>query len=143
MDTRWPVTTAPLLTGAGLAAAAVYVAANDPMRAGSLYLPCVVHATTGYWCPGCGLTRASHALLTGHPLEALSINLFTPVVVVMAVGGWAAWLTRAAGRPVPLWWDRLRTVSSSTRGFTVVLVVLAVYGVLRNIPVSPFDTLAP
>jgi len=134
---------APLATGAALATAAWYVAAHDPMRAGSRYLPCVVHSTTGYWCPGCGLTRGTHALLTGHPIEALSINLFTPVVVVMVIGGWVLWTARTWGRPTPTWWERSRAVTSSRRGFTAVLAILTIYGVLRNIPVAPFEALAP
>jgi hypothetical protein len=134
---------APLSVGVALAAGALYVAANDPMTEGTLYLPCVVHRTTGLWCPGCGLTRGTHALLTGHPLEALSTNLFTPVVVLMVAGGWLAWTARSFGRPVPLWWDRLRAVSSQPRWFAALLVVLVTYGVLRNIPTAPFDALAP
>lgn len=133
----------PLAVGAVLATGALYVAANDPLREGSLYLPCLVHATTGFWCPGCGLTRGTHALLTGHPLEAISINLFTPLVVVMVAGGWLVWTARSFGRPEPGWWRRLREVTSRPRWFATMLVVLALYGVLRNLPTAPFDALAP
>lgn len=138
---RSPV--APLATGAALAAGALYVATNDPMREGSLYLPCLIRATTGFWCPGCGLTRGAHALLTGSPLEAISTNLFTPVVVLMVAGGWMAWTARSFGWTVPSWWENLRTLSSRPRWFTAMLVVLVVYGVLRNVPAAPFDALAP
>ena len=34
-------------------------------------LPCLVHAATGYYCPGCGGTRAVHYMLQGNFLLSL------------------------------------------------------------------------
>lgn len=49
--------------------------AVDPMECG--WLPkCVFHSLTGYQCPGCGVTRAAHALLNGRFVEAFSYNYF-------------------------------------------------------------------
>lgn len=33
--------------------------------------PCMIHVTTGFYCPGCGGTRAVTYMLTGHFLKSL------------------------------------------------------------------------
>lgn len=49
-------------------------------------LPCVFHSLTGYYCPGCGGTRACGALLKGQLLRSF---LYHPVVVyTAAIYGW-------------------------------------------------------
>jgi hypothetical protein len=48
--------------------------------------PCLFHAATGYYCPGCGGTRAISALFSGHPLRSFRYH---PVVLYVAlVGGY-------------------------------------------------------
>lgn len=47
---------------------------------------CAFHTLTGFYCPGCGGTRATYALLSGHPLISLYLHPF--VVYVAIVGGW-------------------------------------------------------
>lgn len=48
--------------------------------------PCVMHSTTGLYCPGCGGTRAVSALLHGHPLRSF---FYHPIVLYTAIfGGW-------------------------------------------------------
>lgn len=74
------------ITVIALAAVAVVavVASIDPLGPAGRWLPkCPLHSLTGFDCPGCGTTRALHALLTGHPLEALGHNLFLPVAILM------------------------------------------------------------
>ncbi len=44
--------------------------------------PCLFHALTGWYCPGCGGTRAVIYLLTGHPI--LSV-LYHPIVMYTAI----------------------------------------------------------
>lgn len=34
-------------------------------------MPCLFHEATGFYCPGCGGTRAIVLLMTGHPLLSL------------------------------------------------------------------------
>jgi hypothetical protein len=137
--TRWKQRAAPVLCGCALAAAATYVALNDPSAPGSRFPGCVFHATTGLWCPGCGLTRGFHQLFNGHLVAALGLNLFVPLVLVAVIGSWLTWTLSAWGRAVP--WRR--TISAG-RWLTVGMpVVLIVYGVLRNLPVAPFRALAP
>ncbi len=129
---------APLATGAALAGAAVLVAANDPLAAGSHFPSCIFRSTTGLWCPGCGLTRGMHQLFTGHPLAALGENLFVPALVVAVSWAWWSWVRTSFDRRavrVPSWAPQLSAV--------VLPTVLVLYGVLRNIPHAPFTALAP
>lgn len=48
--------------------------------------PCMIHRMTGYYCPGCGGTRATYALLQGKIITSL---YYHPIVVYgVVVGGW-------------------------------------------------------
>jgi hypothetical protein len=42
---------------------------------------CPLHALTGIPCPTCGMTRATTALLHGHPVEALQWNPLMTLVL--------------------------------------------------------------
>lgn len=65
-----PLTVAILLVAAGVMFFFV-----DPVKA--TWAPkCMFHTLTGWQCPGCGISRASHALLHGHLREALAYNYF-------------------------------------------------------------------
>jgi hypothetical protein len=131
---RW---VAPASAGVAAVAGALYVRAVDPAEAGVLPA-CPFHRLTGWWCPGCGMTRGLHHLLTGDIPGALGSNLFLPVVVLLGGGLWLSWLwPTLTGRRL----DGLRRVPEWS---WVALTVLAVaYGVLRNLPMAPFDALAP
>lgn len=49
-------------------------------------VPCVFFTATGYYCPGCGGTRAVYALFHGHLIRSF---LYHPFVLYTAVfGGW-------------------------------------------------------
>jgi hypothetical protein len=141
----WAQRSLPLACSAALACAAAVVAANDPSAANSHFPGCIFHNATGLWCPGCGLTRATHALLTGHPLQALGYNIFTPLVLVAVVLAMVSWTRTSWGHDalatpaVLLAWSRTRS-----RTITVAApAALVLYGVLRNIPAAPFRALAP
>ena len=44
--------------------------------------PCIFHQVTGFYCPGCGGTRAVLALLKGNIIQSF---LYHPIVVFTAV----------------------------------------------------------
>lgn len=48
--------------------------------------PCLFHLLTGFYCPGCGGTRAMFALVKGKLLTSLVYHPFVPYSVV--IGGW-------------------------------------------------------
>ena len=54
------------------------------MRLSQLLGPCMIHTFTGYYCPGCGGTRAVHALFAGDLLDSFRYH---PVVLYIAVFG--------------------------------------------------------
>jgi len=118
--------------------AAALVARFDPAASGSRFPACQFKAMTGLWCPGCGLTRGFHQLFTGHPILAMQYNLFVPLVLFALAIGWWSWFRVSWGRTrvrVPIW---------AVRPLAVYLpIAVVLYGVLRNIPATPFNSLAP
>lgn len=133
---RWSVLAGPVACGCALAGAAVYIAMHDPTAGGSLLPACPLHELTGLWCPGCGLTRATNAILRGHIGAAFGYNILFPFFLGAIVLGWLAWMRSALGRAPIRWVTRLTPWSGG-----VVFAVLLVFGVLRNL--SPFAALAP
>lgn len=118
-----------VMSGTSLAGAALVVAANDPAAPDSRFPACVFHELTGWWCPGCGLTRGAHALLRGDLLSALSSNVFTPLVIAAIALSWWAWTRRVWGR-TPWRWPITMPRSAGPALFAVVVA----YGVIRNLP---------
>ena len=47
---------------------------------------CTLHAVTGYYCPGCGGTRAVFALFRGDIIRSFKFHPFVPYTAL--VGGW-------------------------------------------------------
>ena len=99
------------LAAAGLAAVYTF----DPSKTW-FYPPCPLRALTGLQCPGCGGTRALHALLHGDVAGAFAFNpmlfvaIATAIVVivrpVILTRPWFAWLAGA----VLLGWGIARNV---------------------------------
>jgi len=120
------------VAGAVAVTAAGYVALADPGRAARLpTIPCPIHAVTGWWCPGCGMTRAVHDLVTGHPMAAFGGNLLWPLVLGVLAWTWAAWM-----------WPRVPAPARAPAGAWVAVSGLAVaFAVARNVPA--FGALAP
>lgn len=126
----------PVLCGCAVLGAAAYVAVIDP-AAPAAHLPsCPLYELTGLWCPACGMTRATHALLRGDVGAALGYNLLLPLFLGAIAVGWLAWVRAALGRAPIRWLTRTPTWS-----VLVVAGVLAVFTVLRNL--TPFAALAP
>ena len=102
-----------------------------------LYPPCIFHHITGLYCPGCGSTRAIHALLHGDLLGALRFNPLTLLFIfILASYGivYAIYLIKGKSfnasfiNPVWIW---------------LLLAVILLFWVLRNIPFYPFTLLVP
>jgi hypothetical protein len=133
---RNPALISGLLMAVGMATAGVILFWFDPAKS-SFYPTCLFHKYTGWNCPGCGSTRAMHALLHGQFGAALRDNIlligslpFAGYFFIRHLVGWAS------GRPVP--WPVVRG-----RQLVLVLAVLTVFTVLRNIPIAPFTFLSP
>ena len=121
---------APLATLAGSAAGLAYLAAVDPNQPGH-YPLCPTQALFGVDCPGCGLLRGTHDLVTGDVRGALDHNVLLIVFVPLAVVLWVRWAVRA-------WRGRTPAVTRAQlqrRNALVVagLVLLLAFGVVRNL----------
>lgn len=125
------------LAGAALAAlVGVWLLRNfDPNAADNPFPACMFRALTGYYCIGCGLTRALHALVHGNLVVAFSMNplamLMLPIMPLLAAHsyGWNVRVLRPLMRVItePKFW----------------LVLLPAYWIARNLPWFPFTLLAP
>jgi hypothetical protein len=102
------------------------------------FLPvCPLYALTGFACPGCGMTRAFHALFHGDVLTALDLNALVPLwTLVFGYLFLSLCLTAIRGRGLP--W---KFVSPSM--LVALLALLLTFGVLRNLPYYPFTILFP
>ena len=116
------VLAASLVAGIVLIAGAVVYFAGPS----SPWLPkCPLHEMTGLHCPGCGMTRATHALLHGDLPGAFRFN---PLVMGLLPLGALALAFRFR-------------IGIKTAWVLVALVIA--FGVLRNLPSWPFVLLAP
>jgi len=107
----------------------------DPNVAGNPLPPCPSLWLTGLFCPGCGTTRALHALLHGDLPGALAMN----PLMVLSLPAVAVLLAQALDvLPKPL--EPLARRLANARAWAVVVIV---YAVLRNLPWPPFSWLAP
>ena len=103
--------------------ATVYL--SEPGRSAWLP-PCLFHKWTGLHCPGCGNTRALHALLHGHIGASLSYNpLLVPSVALLIL-------------------LLFRPTLAQKHGFClIVAVIILTFFFARNLPWWPFTLLAP
>lgn len=135
---RVPSWVAPLAVGAVAATACAYVGLVDPNQPSSspFYPVCTFRQLTGFDCPGCGLTRALHALVTGDPLRAIDHNVFILALVPVAVYMYARWvIASTTGHQLP-------TVRVPRfLAYSLLPLVLA-FWVVRNVPVGPLSFLA-
>lgn len=116
-----------------------YLARNDP-EGGQAYFPqCLFHTTTGLHCPGCGSTRAAHALtkfdlgsaFRKNPLLVILLPFLTLGIVLEVT----AWLMK----------ERYRGPRVRLPGFWCwsLPVLIFSFWILRNVPIWPFELLAP
>lgn len=97
------------------------------------YPRCLLKASTGIDCPGCGALRASHQLLNGNISTAFSLN---PLMVILLPIAGIFVLNRlvrmARGRP-------LFELKLPAYLIWVLLAVVIVFTVLRNLPPAAFS----
>ena len=118
----------------GVGAVLAGMSRTDP-AATAAFPPCPTQAILGIDCPACGGLRGTHALLNGELRDALDYNLMLPLLLAVLAAPVLAWLAPLVGRPT-------RTFNPPGWLIYSVLFVLAVFSVLRNVPVDSLDFLA-
>ena len=123
---------------AALAAACAALVLLYRYEPGGLFYPgCWVHALTGLHCPGCGATRALHALLHGEFGQAADVNALF-VLLAPAVLVWSLFVLYRALR-----YNRISPPAIPGLVLTGTVVATVTFAVLRNLPLAPFSLLAP
>ena len=128
---------AALLLGAAavFAAGALYLYFHDPYQ---YPLPCIIKLLTGLYCPGCGAGRACFSILHGKFFDAFCYNSLLVILLPFA-GGYIA----ARGIDWAVTGGNHIDGKISIKLLLAVLIIILVYGILRNIPIFPFSLLAP
>jgi hypothetical protein len=124
-----------LIVTAVVIAAAITLYFHQPAE-DDKYPGCMIYAVTGLHCPGCGGTRGTHELLHGHVGQALDYNLFTTTFAIFLGYFLLAKGARRLRIPFPL-------PKYNHKIMVGYLVLMGLFVVLRNIPVAPFNWLAP
>ena len=126
-----------IVAGAAIAAlaGAVYLYFHNPH---SYPLPCVFYSLTGFYCPGCGAGRASYSLLHGRFLDAFCYNPVMTVLLPLLALYVAA---RAIDRAIT-GGDHIDQ-KISVKFVAGILIFVLLFGIVRNIPVYPFNLLVP
>ncbi len=118
--------------GAHAAAAATMLALvmvyEVPPGENSFYPSCPFFQLTGWECPGCGSTRALHALLHLRWVEAMALNpVFTALFPFLLMWGIAQYVSflRTGG---------FIALKIPRRAYAVIAMLIFVFGILRNLP---------
>ena len=119
-----------------MAAGSGFTAYFDPTTT-HFFPVCPLYAITGFACPGCGLTRGFHALFHGDVVTALDFNALIPVWAVILSYVFVSLILQAVrGKGLPMW-------PTNPRFMWVFMIVLLVFGILRNLPFYPLNILFP
>lgn len=116
----------PAALGLAVVGAALAVGGPEPGTSG-LVPTCVLRERLGWDCPGCGGTRALHALLHGDLVTAVDHNLVVALLVPLIVVACIGWALRARRIGSP---DLPRAVVPAVLAVGVVAVL---FGLARNV----------
>lgn len=133
---RWPLMIGMILV---VVLGLIYIFVVDPEKSPGATFPCLTHEYFGVYCPGCGDTRALHALVHGNILKAFDYNLLFPFAVLVLGWYFLVALTSLFFRKRVMWIPE----SLPIWGTVSILAVVFLFTVLRNVPVWPFTVLAP
>jgi hypothetical protein len=116
---------------------AAYLFRTDPSVT-SIFGGCHFRAATGYYCPGCGGTRAMHALLHLRVGQAMGLNpmVFGAIGLFLILANVIARELVGAKYPIP------NVEIPSWAGWSLGGLVF-VFWLVRNIPAWPFTLLTP
>lgn len=96
-------------------------------------IPCLFYEITGYYCPGCGITRVLFSLLKLDFYQAFRYNPLIFILIIITVIYWL----------VKFILKKFMNISIEIPNYVyyILLVIVIIFGILRNIPM--FDFLSP
>lgn len=89
---------------------------------------CFFHQLTGWQCPGCGISRATHALLHGHFAEALAYNYFFVISVPYLLA-----VCAVMGVPSLARREKLRQYVTGPLVAWIYVVLFCIWWIVRNV----------
>lgn len=98
-------------------------------------VPCIIYKLTGFYCPGCGVTRMFMALVRLDFEAAFQSNLFLMLLLVPSVVFVLHRIKRYVKGEAPTYSKFERIL------IAIVLIAALIFSLLRNIPA--FSFLAP
>lgn len=108
----------------------IYFILNELLDVG---IPCLFYEITGYYCPGCGITRLLFSLLKLDFYQAFRYN---PLIFILIIITGIYWLVKFILK-------KFMNISIEIPNYVyyILLVIVIIFGILRNIPM--FDFLSP
>lgn len=99
----------------------------------NISIHCLFHEITGFFCPGCGITRMFFSLLELNFYQAFRFN---PLVFILIILGVIYWL-------IKLLIKKFLNISIviPNNVYYILLIIVIIFGILRNIP--GFEFLGP
>ena len=122
---------------AGIAGSLIFLAVVPPAEF-PYYPRCQLHFYTGLHCPGCGTTRAVHALLNGRLQQAIAYNAL--IFFLVPFIGLAIVKER---RRRTHYQPKMTSKTAESLWIWLLMGTLFLFGILRNIPRYPFTMMAP
>ena len=120
---------APVAALTGAVVGLGYLGAVDPNQPGH-YPLCPTQALFGVDCPGCGLLRGTHDLVTGDVAGAVDHNVLLLVIVPLVAILWSRWLVRSwRGTSQAVTYAQFRRRNAVMVGS---LALVLIFGVVRN-----------
>ena len=96
-------------------------------------IPCIIHELTGFYCPGCGVTRMFFSIIKLEFYQAFRYNPFVFILFCLYI------LFRIISIFYYLKYKKVLAIPEKV--LYIIIALLIVFGILRNIPY--FDYLKP
>ena len=96
-------------------------------------IPCLIHERTGFYCPGCGITRMLFALLTLNIPKAFRYNqlvfILLPLLIAYFIYNIYLYITGKKD-------SFLKKIPNFV--YIILLIIVIGFGVIRNLPMFPY-----
>ncbi len=111
----------------------IYILLSNQFK---LYIPCPIYKLTGYYCPGCGITRMLNSLIHLEFYQAFRYNAFIfilfPIFILYFILQLRSHYTNK---------DNIMNTKQFNKFWYILIILAIIFGIIRNIPL--FAYLAP